>query len=163
MIGGVLSSSNNRFSGITYKAFQLVLSQSKVCCHVTPVRFVCSSRQLKRGSIDRFLTLVNPQRFRCHFLKNFPVELTCQSALTKMSRHFSMGEGTYQVPMELFDLNRKRLSEKLRAQSDVPKKSLVVLQGGQGLSRYCTDVELAFRQVTFFSYFQIDYVCVMML
>ena len=64
-----------------------------------------------------------------------------------------MGEGTLQVPMELFDLNRRRLCQKLRHTPDLPHKSVVVLQGGQGLHRHCTDVELVFRQVTYISLF----------
>lgn len=63
--------------------------------------------------------------------------------------YLSQGPNTYQVPMELFALNRQRLSEKLRKSPNIPSKSFVVLQGGQTQNRYDTDVELVFRQVYF--------------
>ena len=64
-----------------------------------------------------------------------------------MSRYFSQGEGTLQVPMDLFALNRDRLCKNLRQLPKLQKNSVVVLQGGQGIPRYCTDVEYVFRQV----------------
>jgi len=68
--------------------------------------------------------------------------------------YLSQGPDTFQVPMELFALNRQRLSEKLRKVTNIPSKSFVVLQGGQTLNRYDTDVETVFRQV-FFNYYLI--------
>ena len=60
-----------------------------------------------------------------------------------------MGDHTLKVPMELHSLNRQRLYERLRSNSGVQKGALVVLQGGDAFSRYCTDVDVAtFRQVS---------------
>ena len=59
-----------------------------------------------------------------------------------------MGDHTAEVPMELFKLNRQRLSQRLQEKKEIPKNSVVLLQGGSEAMRYCTDVEFApFRQV----------------
>ena len=60
---------------------------------------------------------------------------------------YSQGEGTFQVSMELFAVNRSRLCEKLKKNANIPTSSIVILQGGQSTSRYCTDTENLFRQV----------------
>lgn len=62
--------------------------------------------------------------------------------------YYSQGPNTLQVSMELFALNRRRLCEKLRETPKLPANSVVVLQGGQGVPRYDTDVEYVFRQVS---------------
>ena len=49
--------------------------------------------------------------------------------------------------MELFALNRRRLSERLQANKDVPKGAVVVLQGGEQTQLYCSDRDVVFRQV----------------
>lgn len=61
-----------------------------------------------------------------------------------------MGENTLKVPMELFAENRRRLCEKLRHQKHLPHNSVVLLQGGQALNLYSTDVEYVFRQEPYF-------------
>ncbi|XP_059849331.1 xaa-Pro dipeptidase [Hypanus sabinus] len=63
---------------------------------------------------------------------------------------FSMGNETLRVPMALFALNRQRLCEKLRKNAEVPKKSVMVLQGGEQTQRYCTDTDVIFRQESYF-------------
>uniref|UniRef100_UPI00398F01FD xaa-Pro dipeptidase n=1 Tax=Pristiophorus japonicus TaxID=55135 RepID=UPI00398F01FD len=63
---------------------------------------------------------------------------------------FSLGNETLQVPMALFALNRRRLCERLRKNTAVPKKSVVVLQGGDQTQRYCTDTDNLFRQESYF-------------
>lgn len=58
-----------------------------------------------------------------------------------------MGPGTLEVPLALFQLNRKRLVEKLQ-----PKNlgnAVVVLQGGDDIPFYDTDTQYIFRQVSF--------------
>lgn len=59
-----------------------------------------------------------------------------------------MGEHTLAVPAELFGLNRKRLLERLRANANINKDSIVLLQGGLEETRYCSDVGPVFRQVS---------------
>ena len=50
--------------------------------------------------------------------------------------------------MDLFALNRRRLTEKLKKADNIPPKSFVVLQGGATQNRYCTDAAMVvFRQV----------------
>ncbi|XP_048461895.1 xaa-Pro dipeptidase [Rhincodon typus] len=63
---------------------------------------------------------------------------------------FSLGNETLRVPMALFALNRRRLCEQLRKNTEVPKKAVVVLQGGDELQRYCTDTGIVFRQESYF-------------
>lgn len=58
-----------------------------------------------------------------------------------MTTTWSMGPGTYEVPLSLFAKNRERLSKTLK------KGQIVVLQGGDNINHYDTDVEYVFRQV----------------
>lgn len=59
-----------------------------------------------------------------------------------------MGEHTLKVPMALHKLNRERLADRLRKNANIDKKAVVVLQGGEDVMRYCSDVTVAtFRQV----------------
>ncbi|XP_045026318.1 xaa-Pro dipeptidase [Daphnia magna] len=162
MIRGVASgiSSIIASSGIPKKAFQSDISRSKVYFprHHTQVRQLCSKELFKRSAVvDRFLwrnrrnlqrsstTIVLGKR---HF-GNLILSRNSSSRST-MSRHFSLGEGTLQVSMDLFALNRNRLCKSLKELPQTPKNSVVILQGGQGVPRYCTDVEYLFRQESFF-------------
>lgn len=61
---------------------------------------------------------------------------------------FWLGNETLKVPLALFALNRQRLCERLRRNQAVQAGSLVLLQGGEDIQRYCTDTELVFRQVS---------------
>ncbi|XP_074865114.1 xaa-Pro dipeptidase [Carettochelys insculpta] len=63
---------------------------------------------------------------------------------------FWLGNETLKVPIALFALNRKRLCDQLRKNKDVPKKSVVLLQGGEDAQRYCTDTSILFRQESYF-------------
>ncbi len=64
------------------------------------------------------------------------------------SANFSLGDHTLSVPMELFSTNRVRLCEKLRGSEGVSGGgAVVVLQGGESKTRYCSDTEEIFRQV----------------
>ena len=58
-----------------------------------------------------------------------------------------MGQETLRVPMELFQENRERLCEKLKAREDVKPGAVIILQGGEQTQRYCTDTDVLFRQV----------------
>lgn len=60
---------------------------------------------------------------------------------------YSMGQHTLKVPMELFALNRRRLCDALRPK--VPDGAVVLLQGGDDVPLYCTDVNYGeFKQVS---------------
>lgn len=63
---------------------------------------------------------------------------------------YSLGSHTLQVPLSLHAENRRRLCERLRQQSGVEESAVVLLQGGEASTRYCTDVEPEFRQESFF-------------
>ncbi|XP_078256798.1 xaa-Pro dipeptidase isoform X1 [Rhinoraja longicauda] len=63
---------------------------------------------------------------------------------------FSLGKETLRVPMALFALNRQRLCERLRKNAAVPKKSVMLLQGGEQTQRNCTDTDVVFRQESYF-------------
>lgn len=60
-----------------------------------------------------------------------------------------MGPGTHEVPMELFELNRQRLVEKL-IQKENLGNAVVLLQGGSEIPFYDTDTAYIFRQVSVF-------------
>jgi Xaa-Pro dipeptidase len=51
------------------------------------------------------------------------------------------------VPNALFADNRRRLCQRLIENPSVPKNAFVLLQGGESLSVYDTDVDYIFRQV----------------
>ncbi|KAK6477278.1 xaa-Pro dipeptidase isoform X1 [Huso huso] len=61
-----------------------------------------------------------------------------------------LGNDTLSVSMSLFAENRRRLCERLRANSKLARNSIVVLQGGEQTQRYCTDTDQLFRQESFF-------------
>lgn len=63
-----------------------------------------------------------------------------------MAATWSMGPGTFQVPLSLFETNRKRLAKKLTS------GQVVILQGGEDISHYDTDVQYVFRQVSAYLY-----------
>ena len=68
---------------------------------------------------------------------------------------YNMGFHTYSVPMSLFELNRKRLVQRLK-DKNVSAKAIVLLEGGKSsdFQRYSSDVTHApFRQVCVFSVF----------
>ncbi|KAI4468929.1 xaa-pro aminopeptidase 3 [Holotrichia oblita] len=62
--------------------------------------------------------------------------------------HLCIGKDNHKVPLELFALNRKRLSDKLKEQK--LGNAIVILQGGKDKSFYDTDVNYVFRQESYF-------------
>ena len=65
--------------------------------------------------------------------------------------HFSMGPGTYAVPMTIHAESRRRLVDRLQRRG-VPDRAVVLLQGGIQRTKYETDRELLFEQESFFQY-----------
>ncbi|KAL3860556.1 hypothetical protein ACJMK2_010672 [Sinanodonta woodiana] len=63
---------------------------------------------------------------------------------------FSRGGHTLVVPTKLFKENRERLCQRLRGNEKVPKGSIVILQGGEAVTRHCSDHEPLFRQESYF-------------
>ncbi|XP_026730893.1 xaa-Pro dipeptidase isoform X2 [Trichoplusia ni] len=63
-----------------------------------------------------------------------------------MASTWSMGPGTLEIPLSLFAKNRNRLAEKLKS------GQVVVLQGGDSIPHYDTDVEYVFRQEPYFTW-----------
>ena len=61
---------------------------------------------------------------------------------------YCLGDHTFPVSMKLFAENRKKLCNELKKVSNLPNKSVVLLQGGEQTQQYCSDVELVFRQVS---------------
>lgn len=57
-----------------------------------------------------------------------------------------MGEGTLEIPMELFALNRNRLVDALKTKN--LGNAVVLLQGGSEINFYDTDTTYIFRQVS---------------
>jgi Aminopeptidase P, N-terminal domain. len=58
-----------------------------------------------------------------------------------------MGDHTLFVPNALFAENRRRLCQRLRENNNVPQNAFILLEGGESVSLYDTDVEYVFRQV----------------
>ncbi|KAJ0176056.1 hypothetical protein K1T71_008230 [Dendrolimus kikuchii] len=63
-----------------------------------------------------------------------------------MAATWSMGPGTLEVPMSLFTKNRRRLADCLQ------QGQVVILQGGDDVSHYDTDIHYVFRQEAYFTW-----------
>ena len=64
---------------------------------------------------------------------------------------YQLGENALKVSMRLFALNRQNLVERLKKSvPNLPKSSIVLLQGGKAATRHCTDHEELFRQESYF-------------
>ncbi|OQV21481.1 Xaa-Pro dipeptidase [Hypsibius exemplaris] len=89
---------------------------------------------------------------------------TNEAGATELKRTYSQGGdaahphhgnaftlGKHKVSMKLFSKNRERLCQRLREVALVVEQpSVVLLQGGESTTRYCTDTEPVFRQESFF-------------
>lgn len=64
--------------------------------------------------------------------------------------YYQLGEKALKVPMRLFALNREKLLDRLRKVPNLPKSSIVILEGGKVDMRHCTDHEKLFRQESYF-------------
>lgn len=62
----------------------------------------------------------------------------------------NMGPNTHSVPVTMFKDNRERVVSELKKRNDVSDSAYVLLQGGDNINLYNTDVEYVFRQVSFF-------------
>ncbi|KAF8776883.1 Xaa-Pro dipeptidase like protein [Argiope bruennichi] len=63
--------------------------------------------------------------------------------------YFTMGEHTLHVPLKLHEENRKRVCQELKKNPDL-HHSIIVLQGGESTTLYCSDREPIFRQESYF-------------
>jgi Xaa-Pro dipeptidase len=71
--------------------------------------------------------------------------------MARKEAQFSMGPGTFTVPMSMHQEARRRLADRLRRHG-VPEGAVVVLQGGEQPQEYDTDRQLLFMQESFFQY-----------
>jgi len=62
---------------------------------------------------------------------------------------YQLGEKALRVSASLFVKNRQNLLKRLRSLPNLPKASIVVLEGGRSENRHDTDHEEVFRQVRF--------------
>ena len=60
---------------------------------------------------------------------------------------YQLGSNSLAVPVSLHANNRRRICERLTNNEAVPKGAIILLQGGEQRQRYCTDVDVVFRQV----------------
>ncbi|KAK3085937.1 hypothetical protein FSP39_010986 [Pinctada imbricata] len=72
------------------------------------------------------------------------------SSIVLVRSAFTRGPHTLTVSAELFKLNRQKLCERLRTNSEVPRGGFVLLQGGISETRHCSDHEPVFRQESYF-------------
>ncbi|CAH0400066.1 unnamed protein product [Chilo suppressalis] len=100
-------------------------------------RFINNSYQFKRTSTVLSCKCFVPYR------RAKTVEF---SKTSRMAATWSMGPGTLEVPLSLFASNRRRLVEQLKS------GQVVVLQGGDDISLYDTDVQYVFRQESYFTW-----------
>ncbi|PRD27863.1 UNVERIFIED_CONTAM: Xaa-Pro dipeptidase [Trichonephila clavipes] len=63
---------------------------------------------------------------------------------------FGMGEHTLNIPMQLHSDNRKRVCDELKKKHPDLEHSIIVLQGGESTTLYCSDREPVFRQESYF-------------
>lgn len=69
---------------------------------------------------------------------------------TKMATSkFQLGEHTLAIPMTLYKENRERVAAELNKVNRLDDKAVLLLQGGDSINHYDTDVEYVFRQVSF--------------
>ncbi|KXJ72561.1 hypothetical protein RP20_CCG017740 [Aedes albopictus] len=61
---------------------------------------------------------------------------------------FWMGAQTLPIPMTMFRENREKVIGELRKVRTFDGTALIVLQGGDNISHYDTDVDYVFRQVS---------------
>lgn len=71
-------------------------------------------------------------------------------AVMRTEPTFCLGDHTNRVPMELHRVNRQRLAKRLKDNPDVPDGAIVLLQGGESTTLYCSDREPVFRQESYF-------------
>lgn len=64
----------------------------------------------------------------------------------------NMGPNTHSIPLTMFKENRERVMSALKKENDVSDNTYVLLEGGNSINLYNTDVEYVFRQVSFFVY-----------
>ena len=63
---------------------------------------------------------------------------------------YSMGHQTLEIPMSLFKENRTKVINELRKDERLAgKKAMILLEGGDNISFYDTDVDYVFRQVKY--------------
>lgn len=74
------------------------------------------------------------------------------SVRTYNMANYQMGVKTLQVPMTLFKENREKLIGELKKVQRLDTKAVVLLQGGDNISLYDTDVDYVFRQVSTLCY-----------
>ncbi|XP_058463293.1 xaa-Pro dipeptidase [Malaya genurostris] len=65
---------------------------------------------------------------------------------------YQMGPHTHAIPMSLFRENRERVVADLRKLRNFEPRATILLQGGDNISLYDTDVDYVFRQESYFTY-----------
>lgn len=66
-----------------------------------------------------------------------------------LAQNHHMGNETLKVPRKLHEINRHHLVEKLQSIKNA-KGCIIVLQGGESQTLYCSDTEITFRQESYF-------------
>lgn len=82
--------------------------------------------------------------FSCAALLEAITQYSIHSIADQMA-FYQMGPDTLQIPMEMFQENRAKVCNAL--QSSAAAKSAILLEGGQDISWYDTDVSYNFKQV----------------
>lgn len=100
----------------------------------------------------KYYTATNCVQFDIIYVtRAFTEKLTTinESKMTTIEATIDMGPGTHAVPLSLFRDNRLRVCNAIKNISNISDdKTFVLLQGGDSLNLYNTDVEYIFRQVS---------------
>lgn len=67
--------------------------------------------------------------------------------MASTTKTLSMGPETHEVPVSMFKDNRQRVCEALTKVPTVLENSIVLLEGGDNVPLYNTDVDYLFKQV----------------
>jgi Xaa-Pro dipeptidase len=59
-----------------------------------------------------------------------------------------MGAHTHPIPMTLYEANRSKVVDALKQEKRLASNAAVLLQGGDNVAHYDTDVDYVFRQVS---------------
>lgn len=135
--------------------------------HKYPIGSMCSFFTLS----DKTISVCGQQHFAwkltiilalLSFLASFAASAYSNSVQSAISHSFgcfqknktvnmmlNMGPNTHSVPVSMFKDNRERVVAELKKHSDVTNNAYVLLQGGDSINLYNTDVEYVFRQVSF--------------
>jgi len=68
----------------------------------------------------------------------------------ELQDYYQMGPDTLRIPNKMFKQNRERICAQLNRNWDVPRRSIILLQGGDQKQHYDSDSDIDFQQEAYF-------------